>query len=50
MGILKNDAERMTQVILFDFADVNAIVTDLSFLNIIETIDQVGNRCLSGSG
>ena len=48
--ILKNDTEGMAQVIFFDLCDIDAIITDLSILDIVETVDQVGDRCLSGSG
>ena len=50
MCILQYDPKRVTQVIFFDFADIDAIVADFSILNVIKTVDQVGNRCLSGSG
>ena len=37
----------MAQIIFFDLCNVDSIVADLTFLNIVETIDQVGDRCLS---
>ena len=50
MCILQNNAKRSSQVILFDLSNVDLIVTNLTFLNIIEAVDQIGNGCLSGSG
>ena len=50
MCILQNNAKRSSQVIFFDLSNVDLIVTDLTFLNIIEAVDQIGNGCLSGSG
>ena len=47
--ILKNDSEGMTKVILLNLSDVDAIVTNLSILNIVETVDQVGDGGLSGT-
>ena len=40
----------MAQIIFFDLCNVDSIVADLTFLNIVETIDQVGDRCLSCTG
>ena len=50
MGILQNDTQGTTQIRLSDLVDVDAVVTDLTILNIIETVDQVGDRGLTGSG
>ena len=50
MCILQNNAKRSSQVIFFDLSNIDLIVTDLTFLNIIKTVDQIGNGCLSGSG
>ena len=50
MGILKYDSQRTSQVIFPDLGDVDSVVTDLTFLNIIETVDQVGDGCLSCTG
>ena len=50
MCILQNNAKRSSQVIFFDLSNVDLIVTDLTFLNIIKTVDQIGNGCFSGSG
>ena len=49
MCILKNDTKRSSQISLFNLVYINIIITDLSVLNIIETIDQVCDRCLSRS-
>ena len=40
----------MTQIRFLDLVDIDAVVTDLTILNIVETVDQVRDRCLSGSG
>ena len=50
MCVLKNDTERMSQVIFFDLCDIDSIITDLSILDIVETVDQVGDGRLSGAG
>ena len=50
MCILQNDSQGMAQIIFFDLCNVDSIVTNLTFLNIVETIDQVGDRCLSCTG
>ena len=49
MSILQDNSQRTAEIILFNLCDVNSVVADLSFLNIIKTIDQVGDRSLSGS-
>ena len=49
MRILQDNSQRTAEVILFNLCNVNSVVTDLAFLNIIKTIDQVGDRSLSGS-
>ena len=50
MGVLQHNAKRMPQVVFFDFVNINAVITDFAVLNIIKTVNQVGNRRLSGSG
>ena len=40
----------MTQIRFLDLVDIDAVVTDLTILNIVETVDQVGDCCLSGTG
>ena len=50
MRILQYDSKRMPQIVFFDFVDINAVITDFTILYIIKTIDQIGNRCLSGAG
>ena len=40
----------MAQVIFFELIDINAVVTDLTVLNVVETVDQVCDRCFSGTG
>ena len=48
--ILKNDTEGMSQVVFFDLCDIDSIITDLPILDIVETVDQIGDRCFSCSG
>ena len=43
MGVLQHDSERVAQVIFFDLVDIDAVIADLAVLNIVETVDQVGN-------
>ena len=50
MGILQYDAKGSSQIRLLDLIDIDAIITDLTILNIIETVDQIGNGGLTGSG
>ena len=50
MGILQDNTEGAAQIIFFDLGDIDAVIADFSFLNIVETVDQVGNCCLSGTG
>ena len=50
MRILQNHTERAAQIRLFDLVDVDIIVPDLAVLNIVKTVDQIGNRCFAGSG
>ena len=50
MGVLQHDPKRVAQVIFFDLVDIDAVIADLAVLNIVETVDQVGNGRLSGTG
>jgi hypothetical protein len=45
IGLLENNAERATKIALFDFVDVDTVITDLAVGNIIETIEKVGDGC-----
>ena len=45
--ILKYDSQRTSQVIFLNLGDIDSVVTDLTFLNIIEAVDQVCDSCLS---
>ncbi len=47
VSILKYDSQRTSQVVLLNLGNVDSIVTDLTFLNIVETVDQVCDGCLS---
>lgn len=49
-SILENDSKRSSKIRFFNLLNINSIISDLTILNIIETIDQVRNRRLSGSG
>ena len=40
MGILQYDTQRLPQIRFFDLVDIDAVITDLTILNIIETVDQ----------
>ena len=50
VGILQHNAQRMPQIRFFDLVDVDAVITDLPVGHIVESVDQIGNRSLSGSG
>ena len=50
MGILQHDSERVAQVIFFDLVDIDTVIADLAVLDIVETVDQVGDGRLSGTG
>ena len=49
MCILQNDSEGTAQVVFFNLCNVDAVITDLTALNVVESIDQVGDRCLTGA-
>ena len=49
MCILQNNSKRTAQVVFSNLCNVDAVITDFTALNVIETIDQVGNRCLAGA-
>ena len=42
VGILQNDAQRGTQVVLLDLLDIEAVIQDGALLDIVEAVDQVG--------
>ena len=50
VGILQYDTKWMTQIIFFDLIDIDTIVADLAVCNIVETVDQIGDRRLTCSG
>ena len=50
MCILQYDSKRSSQIVLLDLININSVITDLTILNIIETVDQIGNRRLTGAG
>ena len=47
MGILNYHRQRFSQVILFDSANVDAVVGDRPALDFVKSVDQVNNRRLS---
>ena len=50
MSLLKDHTEAPPQGVLFDGSYIKAIVGDGSFLDFVETVDQVGDRGLAGTG
>ena len=50
MCVLQYDAQRTAQIRFADLVDVDAVIPDLAILDIIETVDQVGDRRLAGTG
>ena len=49
MGFLKHHAEGTAQVLAVNLANVDVVVEDASVLNVVETIDEVGDGGLSCS-
>ena len=50
MSILKYNSQRTSEVVFLNLRDVDSVVTDLTFLNIVETVNQVCDGCLTGTG
>ena len=50
MGVLEHHAQRPAEVAFFDLIDINIVIANLTILNIIETVNQVGNGRLSCTG
>jgi len=50
VGILQNHAQRTAQLGLVAFLHIDPVVGHLSLLNVIEPVQKVGNRRLSGAG
>ena len=48
--VLKNDAQRVTQIALLDLVDVDIVVADLTVGDIVEAVDQVRDRGLTCTG
>ena len=40
----------MAQISFFDLVDVDTVISDLTVLDIVKTVDQVGDRGLSCTG
>ena len=49
MRILQYDPEGTAQVRLLDLVHIDAVISDLSVLNIIKTIDQIHDRGFTGA-
>ena len=49
VGVLDDHGERAAQVVLADVADVDAVVGDASAADLIEAVDQVDDRGLTGA-
>ena len=47
VGVLQDHAKTAAQIGLFNFVDVDSVVTDFAVRNVVKPVDQVGNRCLS---
>ena len=50
MAVLKYHTQGTAQILLLNLIDVDTVVTDLSVLNIVKPVNQVGNGRFSGSG
>ena len=48
--VLKHHAERAAEIRLADLVDVDAVVADLTVRDIVETVDQIGDRRLPRAG
>ena len=49
MGILKHDTKRATKRIFLNQLDINTIISNHTRLDIVETVNQVGNRRLTST-
>ena len=50
VDLLKYHAQGTAQICFFDSSDIQSVISDRTFLNIVKTVNQVGNRCFSGTG
>ena len=50
MSVLQNDAQGPAKVRFFDLVDVDAVIPDFSVLDVVKTVDQIGNGGFSHSG
>ena len=48
--ILQDDAQGLAQVLLVDVADVDPVIEDGPAVDVVETVDQVGDRGFAGAG
>lgn len=49
MGLLQDDAHTLTEGILADIGDGDAVVEDMTALYLVETVDEVDDGGLTGS-
>ena len=47
MSILQHDSKRTSQIRLFDLVNIDAVITNLTVLYVIEAVDQVRDRRLT---
>ncbi len=50
MSILQHDTKGTSQICLTDLVNIDSVIADLYLLNIIKTVDQIGNGRFTGSG
>ena len=48
--VLQHDAQRTAEVALLDFVDVDGVVPDFAIVNVVETVDEVGDRRFARAG
>ncbi len=48
--VLQHNAQGVTQIVFFDQLDVNAVIGDHAALDVVESVDQVRDRGLAGTG
>ncbi len=48
--VLQNNAEGAAQIPFFNFIDIDSVVTDFAVCDIVESVEQVGDGCLSCAG
>ena len=48
--LLKNEAQGSSEILFLDLININAVITDLTVSYVVETVDKVGDSCLSRTG